>query len=212
MTRHLNVPTVVLGTVVVALMVALGGLLWMMQTGVGETHTVAIDVATSTSEATSPTASDIGVDASSGTGNEPVPVTVKGALLPDGVPVDATPVDFSGWGHSMKLTIDGITQHGDCTVVLMRVTPAEDFSSFDLPQVGLVSGGKLYQGGGCDTTGLADAGYPSSNDVQIAAGETGTFFEYAQKAGGTLADVEAITVEVADGKYLFFAPTEKKLS
>jgi hypothetical protein len=32
------------------------------------------------------------------------------------------------------------------------------------------------------------------------------------KANGTLAEVEAITVEVADGQYLIFEPVEKTLT
>ena len=225
MARHLNVPTVILGFVAAALLVALGGLLWMMQTGVGETHTAAIAVTASTGEAVSPpsdtpsptadapspTASDTGSGASSGTGNEPVPVTIEGALLPDGVPTDVDAASFMGGTHAMSITIDGVVQRSDCAIVLMHVTPAEDITAFSLPNVGVVHSGLLYGGGTCDASGLEEAGYVSNFLKDRPAGETFAFFGAVPNPEGTPSKIDAVAVAVADGEYVFFEPTETTL-
>ncbi|WP_291379560.1 hypothetical protein [Demequina sp.] len=151
-------------------------------------------------------------DAAFSSGGEPSPLAVSGDLLPAGVPVDIDMVDFFDNVHPMTVTIDGVTQRGECTVVLMQVTPDAELGGFDLPTVGIVSGGLHYEGGGCDTTGLEDAGYASSIGLEIPAGQTAAYYDFAQRPDGTLAEVEAVTVEVAEGEYLFFEPVEKTLT
>ncbi len=225
MSRHLNLPTIVLGIVAAALVVALGGVLVMMQTGVRMAHTVAVDVAAATSEAASPssdtpsptadapspTASDAASGPSSDSGNEPVPVTVDGTLLPDGVPTDVDAASFMGGTHAMSITIDGVVQRSDCAIVLMHVTPAEDITPFSLPHVGVVRDGLLYDGGVCDASGLDEAGYVSNFLKDRPAGESFAFFSAVSNPVGTSADVEAVAVGVADGKFVFFEPTATTL-
>jgi hypothetical protein len=119
---------------------------------------------------------------------------------------------FMGGNHAMSITIDGVVQRSDCALVLMHVTPKVGIDAFSLPSVGVVSNGLLYSGGMCDATGLAEAGYVSNFMKDRAAGETFAFFAAIQNPGGTPAKLEAVAVAVADGKYVFFAPTETKLS
>jgi len=218
MSRRLYVPTLVLGTVVVALAVAIAMVVVMMRAGVGESRTVAIDVATSTSAAASPTAhapsptaSDAGSGASSDTGDEAMSVTIEGALLPDGVPTEVDAASFTGGTNAMSITVDGVVQRDDCAVILMHVTPTVDIAAFSLPTVGLVRSGLFYGTGTCDATGLIESGYVSNFTQDRPAGESFAFIAAVPNPGGTMTKPEAVAVAVADGKYVFFEPTETTL-
>lgn len=162
-------------------------------------------------DAPSPTASAPASDGAVDLLTGPSPLAIDGEILPAGIPVEANPVDFFGDVHPMALTIEGVSQRDDCTVVLLRVIPTGPLDSFTVPNVGIVSDGLLYDGGGCETTGLEDAGYLSSFDVSAGAGETVTYYDFAQIPGGSLADVDAVAVEIGEGEYLYFEPTEKTL-
>ncbi len=222
MMKNTRVASIALVVVIAVLMAALGvlvGMLWANVNGsdsneakdASATAEVA-DPESATSTAVDPSPDDPNTGIVVGGGVDASPLAVDGELLPVGVPVDFELVDFFDDVHPMTITVDGVTQNGDCTIVLMQITPEADVDSFSLPTVGMVSDGLHYEGGACTTTGLEDAGYLSSIGLEAPAGQTVAYYDFAQRPGGALADVEAITVEVAADEYLFFEPVEKSLT